>query len=206
MRLILVCGPWSSGTTAVSAMLEQLGARGLPPYLHTNDPRTGNSFESLAFRAMIGELIDENTLNMRVDWASAQRRIAAFREQLESTIGDSVAPLFLKYPLSAVLIPEICKAFPARLVCVLRPMAEIEATRERRGWPAQFGAVGARVLYPRMFEALIETRTPMLMLRYADVIEQPVANAEQLARFCELPTDADRIAAAASVVRARGTA
>lgn len=203
MRLILVCGPWSSGTTAVSAMLDGLGARGLPPYLRTNDPRTGNSFESLAFRAMIGELIDENTLSMRVDWAAAQARITAFREQLEASIGDAGPPLFLKYPLATVLIPEICAAFDARLVCVLRPLAEIEATRERRGWAAQFGAVGARVLYPRMLEALVETRTPMLMLRYADVLEQPAEQAGQLARFCGLPADAASIARAAAAVRTR---
>jgi hypothetical protein len=205
MRLILVCGPWSSGTTVVSAMLSQLGARGLPPYLRTNDPLTENSFESRDFRAMIGELIDENTLTMRVDWPAAQARITAFREQLEATIGDVGEPLFLKYPLSVALIPEICAAFSARLVCVVRPMAAIEATRVRRGWAPQFGAAGARVLYPRMFEALIETRTPMLMLRYADVLEQPVAQAEQLARFCGLSADSGRIAAAASVVRSRGT-
>lgn len=205
MRLILVCGPWSSGTTVVSAMLAELGARGLPPYLRTNDPRTENSFESLAFRAMIGELIDENTLRMRVDWPAAQARITAFRKQVEATIGDADVPLFLKYPLSAVLIPEICTAFATRLVCVLRPLAAIESTRERRGWAPQFGATGARVLYPRMFEALVETRTPMLMLRYADILEQPAAQAEQLARFCGLPADTGRIAGAASVVRSRGT-
>ena len=205
MRLILVCGPWSSGTTVVSAMLSQLGARGLPPYLRTNDPLTDNSFESRDFRAMIRELIDENTLSMRVDWPAAQARITAFREQLEATIGDVGEPLFLKYPLSAALIPEICAAFSARLVCVVRPMAAIEATRVRRGWAPQFGAAGARVLYPRMFEALIETRTPMLMLRYEDVLEQPVAQAEQLVHFCGLSADSGRIAAAASVVRSPGT-
>jgi hypothetical protein len=204
MRLILVCGPWSSGTTVVSAMLDRLGARGLPPYLRTNDPRTENSFESLAFRAMIGELIDENTLSMRVDWAAAQARVTAFREELEAAVGDAGAPLFLKYPLATVLIPEICAAFEARLVCVLRPLAEIEATRERRGWGAQFGAVGARVLYPRMLEALVETRTPMLMLRYADVLEQPAAQAGELAQFCGLPADTASIARAAAAVRARG--
>jgi len=66
MRLILVCGPWSSGTTAVGAMLEQLGAHGLPPYFRTNDPRTANSFESEAFRQLIGGMIDENTLRLQL--------------------------------------------------------------------------------------------------------------------------------------------
>ena len=31
MQLILVCGPWSSGTTVVAGLLERLGLRGLPP-------------------------------------------------------------------------------------------------------------------------------------------------------------------------------
>ena len=120
MDLILVCGPWSSGTTAVSGMLAELGARGLPPYFATNDPRTPNSFESLAFRELIGELIEEDTLRLRVDWPTVRTRLAGFRDRVEAEAGEDVAPLFLKYPLSALLIPEICQAFSTRLVYVLR--------------------------------------------------------------------------------------
>src|SRR6185503_21068114 len=130
MNLILVCGPWSSGTSVVGGMLEQLGARGLPPYFLTDDPRTPNSFESEAFRQAVGELVDESTLRPRVDWSIAQARLGDFRARLETQLGGSGAPLFLKYPLSAMLLPEICQVFSTRLVYVLRPLAEIEATRQ----------------------------------------------------------------------------
>ena len=61
-------------------------------------------------------------------------------------IAESGAPpLFLKYPPSALLIPEICKVFATRLVYVLRPMQAIEATCERRNWAPQFGAAGVIV-------------------------------------------------------------
>jgi hypothetical protein len=201
VNLILVCGPWSSGTTAVSGMLEQLGARGLPPYFLTNDPRTPNSFESEAFRQVIGELVDENTLSMRVDWSLAL--IGDFRARLERELAGSATPLFLKYPLSAMLLPEICQVFSTRLVYVLRPMPEIEATRQRRGWPAQYGAAGARVLYPRMFETLIDLQFPTLIVRYSELLAEPARHAATLAGFCGLPADDGQLAAAAAVVRGR---
>jgi hypothetical protein len=203
VNLILVCGPWSSGTTAVSGMLVQLGARGLPPYFHTDDPRTPNSFESEAFRQVIGELVDENTLRVRVDWSQAQARLSDFRAQLETELAGSAMPLFLKYPLSAMLLPEICQVFSARLVYVLRPLPEIEATRQRRGWPAQFGAAGARVLYPHMFETLVDRQFPTLVVRYSELLAEPARHAPMLAGFCGLSADDRQLAAAAAVVRGR---
>jgi hypothetical protein len=203
MQLILVCGPWSSGTTVVAGLLERLGARGLPPYFVTNDPRTPNSYESMEFRRLVGELIDENTLRMRVDWSQALERLREFGTRLEQQADDGAAPLFLKYPPSALLIPEICQVFATRLVYVLRPMQAIEATRERRNWQVHLGAAGAQVLYPAMFQALIDHEFPTHLVRYTELLQDPAAHAGQLARFCGLPADADVIARAAAFVRAR---
>ena len=201
MQLILVCGPWSSGTTVVAGLLERLGLRGLPPYFVTSDPRTSNSFESMDFRRLIGELVDENTLRMRVDWPVAQQRLLEFRKSLEQQADDGAALLFLKYPPSALLIPEICQVFATRLVYVLRPMQAIEATRERRSWQVQFGAAGAQVLYPAMFQALVDYEFPTHLVRYTELLRDPAAHAGQLARFCGLSADADVIARAAAFVR-----
>ena len=203
MKLILVCGPWSSGTTVVSAMLDRLGARGLPPYFRTNDPRTPNSFESQAFRDVIAELVEEHTLRVRVERPAAQARLTEFAARLESEAGGAAAPLFLKYPPSALLIPEICAAFSTRLVYVLRPTAAIEATRTRRGWAPYLGAAGARVLYPWMFETLVEGAFPTLLVRYDELLADPPAHAAQMAQFCGLAVDAAQMAAAAAFVRAR---
>lgn len=42
MKLLLVCGPYDSGTSAAAGLLANLGAVGLGPYHRTNDPRTLN--------------------------------------------------------------------------------------------------------------------------------------------------------------------
>ena len=183
MQLILVCGPWSSGTTVVAGLLDQLGLRGLPPYFVTSDSRTPNSFESMDFRRLIGELLDENTLRMRVDWPLAKQRLLEFRLQLEQQADVGAGPLYLKYPPSALLIPEICKVFATRLVYVLRPMQAIEATRERRNWQVQFGAAGAQVIYPAMFQALVDHEFQTHLVRYTELLRDPVAHTGQLTRF-----------------------
>jgi hypothetical protein len=205
MQLILVCGPWSSGTTVVAGLLERLGLRGLPPYFVTSDPRTPNSFESLEFRRLIGELVDEDTLRVRVDWPVAEQRLLEFRRHLEQRAEDGAVPFFLKYPPSALLIPEICRVFDTRLVYVLRPMQAIEATCERRNWAGQFGAAGAQVIYPAMFQALVDREFPTHLVRYAELLRDPAAHAGHLARFCGLPADAEVIARAAAFVRTRST-
>src|SRR5690606_19287625 len=105
-----------------------------------SDPRTPNSYESMEFRRLIGELVDESTLQTRVEATLAQQRLLEFRGHLEQQAGDAAAPLFLKYPPAALLIPGICRVFATRLVYVLRPMQAIEATRERRSWQPHLGA------------------------------------------------------------------
>ena len=61
MKVLLICGPYGSGTSAVAGMLANLGAMGLGPYWQTNDPRTPDSYELLAFKEMLLELISEET-------------------------------------------------------------------------------------------------------------------------------------------------
>jgi hypothetical protein len=50
IKLILVCGPFGSGTTAVAGVLAGLGLPGIEPYFVSNDEHTPNTFESIAFR------------------------------------------------------------------------------------------------------------------------------------------------------------
>jgi hypothetical protein len=40
MKLLLVCGPFGSGTTAVAGLLARLGAIGFGPYYQPADERT----------------------------------------------------------------------------------------------------------------------------------------------------------------------
>jgi hypothetical protein len=47
MPLILVVGPWGSGTTVVMQILSQLGALVPTPHLLTFDERTPNSWDDV---------------------------------------------------------------------------------------------------------------------------------------------------------------
>jgi len=209
-ELILVCGPWSSGTSAVAGVLAGLGLEGLKPYLRTSDEKTRNSFESLAFRDLVLSLADEDSVASTAKSVASVARLRDFRSAiLEGEFGpqllDANKPIFLKYPLSAALIPAICTVFRTRLVYVLRPLKDIEATRTRRIWPASQGAAGAQRVYAYMFGALVEQRTPTLMVRYPELLEQPVEIAGQLARFAGLDAKRELIEKAAAFVRKTGS-
>jgi hypothetical protein len=127
MKLILVCGPFGSGTTAVAGMLAGHGLPGIEPYFVSNDERTPNTFESIAFRETLLRIVSEQTLsfNPGVD------RVAEIKRLYDQISTRGHETVFLKHPLAALLISELCNVFDARLVYVLRPFADIEATRLR---------------------------------------------------------------------------
>ena len=206
LELVLVCGPWSSGTSAVAGLLASLGLDGLPPYFQTSDERTKNSFESIAFRELVMAVASEDTVALKVDPATAAARLREFRAALAAGKSSPGAgrPIFLKYPLSAALIAQICGAFNTRLVYVLRPLREIEATRVRRGWAEHQGSAGAQRIYSYMFGALVEQRIPTMMVRYPELIERPVEIARDLARFAGLQATPDAIEKAAGFIRKAG--
>ena len=114
MKLLLVCGPWGSGTTAVAGLLERLGAVGFGRYFHTRDPRTPNSYEFLPFRELVARFASESTVSLRDGVAEeVQAALRDFRRRIERhEFGpyDSATspPIFLKYPLSALVVPQIC--------------------------------------------------------------------------------------------------
>ncbi len=204
MKLVLICGPWSSGTTAVAGMLDTLGINGIGPFFQTNDERTKNSFESLAFRAVIDQLADEKTLELKVERPKAVKILKAFREKLEADGGaekNAEKVIFLKYPLSALLIPQIARVFDTRLIYVLRPLKDIEATRVRRGWASHLGAAGAQVLYSKMFQVLVDLPIPTLVVRYPELLATRRRHAKQIATFCGLEVEKESIDAAAESVR-----
>ena len=187
MRLLMICGPWGSGTSAAAKLLADLGIRGAPPYFQTFDPRTENSFESLAFREVVQSLASEEALTLLpgVDEGARKDALRGFREQLEAS-DDADDRVFLKYPLSALIIPDICREFETRLIYVIRPPADIEATRQRRGWPPRFGAKGAEVIYSAMFRAFIDHDFPTLFVRFADLSEHRDTVAREIIRFADM--------------------
>jgi hypothetical protein len=206
MKVLLVCGPWSSETTAVAGLLAQLGAVGFGPYLRVNDPIRPNTYEFIPFRDALRRFISEETLSLAPD---AEREVESILRLLRKRIErqefgpynpDSGPPIFLKHPLSALVLPQICAVFDTKLIYVLRPLAEIERTRLRRRWGAQLGRQGAEVVYPAMFDNLVEQVYPTMILRYAELMKAPAKVAQELVQFAGLTASPAQIKAAAAFV------
>ena len=64
MKLLLVCGPFGSGTTAVAGGLAHLVAIGFGPYFRPADERTRNSHELVVFRDVLLIVAAEETLTL----------------------------------------------------------------------------------------------------------------------------------------------
>jgi len=207
MKLILVCGPFGSGTTAVAGLLARLGAIGFGPYIKVDDERTGNTYELAAFREVLRTCVSEGTL-APIPGIDIKAELGKFRDRLlEGEFGacdkEAGVPIFLKHPLAALVIPQICQTFETRLVYAVRPLRDIEATRRRRKWLEQYGAKGAGIIYSQMFTALIEHTVPTVIVRYGQLIAAPHEHARLLADFAGLKRTPDEIGAAAAFIRGR---
>jgi len=207
VRILLVCGPWGSGTTAVAGLLLRLGAIGFGPYLRTNDPRTPNAYEFLPFREVVRRHVFVETLSYReskpgdieADLQTLRGRIE--RQEFGPYDPATSPPIVLKSPASAFLLPQICRAFDVKLISVLRPLRQIEQTRLRRGWPAHHGEMGAEVIYRHLSRTLDLQAHPHLRVKYEEVLRSPSEVTQRLAAFAGLPAGPDQIEAAAAFVR-----
>jgi glycosyltransferase involved in cell wall biosynthesis len=207
MKLILVCGPWGSGTSVVAGLLERMGAFGLGPYFQTRDPNTPNSYESIAFKETILRYVSQSTLSLIPCAAGAVqsglRSLQARIEQQEFGPHDlcSAKPIFLKYPPSALVIPELCEVFDTKLIYVTRPLDVIEQTRLRRNWPAYFGAEGAVFIYDQMSAAQQRQSCPIINICYEALLASPMVHASSIARFAGLEPSPSELEGAVSFVR-----
>lgn len=211
MKLLLVCGPWGSGTTAVAGLLERLGAVGFGPYFHTRDPRTPNSYELLPFRELVAHFASEATMSL-LDGTAEQVEAALrdFRRRIDKNEfgpydSGSSPPIFLKYPLSALVLPQICRVFETKLISVLRPLAQIERTRLRRNWAARYGEQGAEVIYQHLARVIDAGAYPHLRVKYDELLRSPAYVARRLAHFAELKASREEIERAAAFITRRGS-
>jgi len=209
MKVLLICGPWGSGTTAVAGLAVQLGAVAFDPVFHfrTNDPRTPDSYEFLPFRSIVREHADETTISLKpAAPGAAQSRLRFLKRRIEAQqfgdydIGCS-APIVFKYPLAALLIPEICEVFETKLIHVMRPPEQIEQTRLRRRWPPHYGAAGAAVIYRRMAEII--GGHPTLTIAYPELLASPLEHASRLGQFAGLEPTLVQLQQAAGFITAR---
>jgi hypothetical protein len=203
--VILVCGPWSSGTSAVAGMLANAGLQAPGPYVQVNDPRTNATYEMKAFQGVLRDLASEQTLRKLTPPREAFMQLRQFRDEVLSQAisrAPEAQPLMLKHGLAPLFLQELCALFEVRIVGVLRPLEAIEATRVRRNWLPSFGQQGAEVIYRALFDHLVNANTPFHLVRYPELLAAPAAEFARLTAFCGVsPTYAQRQAALAFVNR-----
>lgn len=183
MSFVFVVGAWGGGTSAVAGALHKLGCTGVEPFVNIGDPRTRNTFESHAYRAVLFKHLSEPELRpLTQDRREIVRSLTQFKEMLPPT----ATPIFLKHPLSALILPEIAEVFSPRFVFVFRPVADIEASRQRRGWPEHLGAKGASLLFGHMMRFYINEPSEIFMMRYPMLLANTRLLVTALANFAEL--------------------
>lgn len=200
-EFIFVVGPFSSGTTAVTGMLLNLGGQILGPLSRTNDPRTESSLESVTFQAICDELVCPDRLQFfdgeraRVIplLSGLKRQISVLRSQNPS--GPN-GPIIFKRATSAFFLKEIDLVFNPRFVFVRRELDKIEQSRARRGWSDAYGARGARVIFSQMNSFSSSHLTTGI--NFEDLRNNPLETAQQLAIELGLSPSDGMIESAAS--------
>lgn len=187
--LILVCGPWGSGTSATAGSLIAAGAPAPKPWVVIKDELTPVTAEFVAFRKAMVTVIDEPQLKKIAARDQILDLLRAFRDaplaHARRELGVSEQqPLLLKHALSILLLPELSEIFDVRIIGVLRPLREIEATRQRRNLPPVYGAAGAKVLYSNLLSYLLDSRLPFELVRYRDLLDEPETILPRLVDFC----------------------
>ena len=206
MKLIFVAGAWGSGTTAVAGALAELGVSAFGPHFRTSDPRTPNSYELVAFRDLSLRFVDEKRVSL--DEARSAELVAAlteFRRALDAgKFGEwpqGPKRLLLKLPAASLCLPQIAHVFDTTVIVVHRPLAEIEASRVRRGWSANLGAAGARAIYSKLFSDLTQLGLSYLGLTYRDITAEPEHAMGRVIDFCGLEDLADNLPRACAFIR-----
>ncbi len=193
--LVLVCGPWSSGTSATAGVLAALGLSAPGPFVTIADPRTQHTCEMKAFQRLLQSLVSEQSLERLVSPVEMLRALRQFRDvtlknALQEQGMNPARPVMLKHALASFILPEISQVFDLQLVLVSRPLKEIENTRLRRQWPARYGRAGASLIYGNMFSFMVNSGVPCHVLRYPELLQQPAAVIDELLLFLDLPIDA----------------
>ena len=210
VKVILICGPWGSGTSVVAGLLERMGAFGLGPYFETDDPKTANSYESIPFREIIRNGLGYPSQPGLSFTPPVPGAVQSGLRSLQSRIKQqefgpydllSSKPIFLKYPLSAFVISQICEVFDTKLIYVMRPLEDIEQTRLRRNWEPYYGAEGAALIYEEMSAAMKHHSYPTMKIDYKDLLASPMVHASDIAQFVGLDLSPAELRHAVDFVR-----
>lgn len=196
IHVVCVLGNWSSGTTAVTGYLSRLGADTCPPHCLTNDHRTPDSYESVAFRNACARTFDEITFEKIGSRKGFQSWLSDWIcERKKNAKSAGFSHIVLKHPLSALLVREINEACAPNWIVVTRNFNEIENTRLRRRWYPSYGAAGAKKIYGSGFSRLIAEGNSFYSISFSDFIAK-LTTRERLVDYIGMtPTETQKITA-----------
>ena len=132
--------------------------------------------------ATVGELTLEYKVDTKIfrnafkPWLN--RKLIEAREKGFQTVA-------LKHPLSAFLLHEIEAVCDPIYVVVTRPFADIEATRQRRGWHAVYGEWGASAVYDRIYNHLHQNEKQFISIPYMAFMKSHEVRSKVL-DYCDL--------------------
>lgn len=207
--IILVGGPWSSGSSAVTGFIAKLGIPAPGPYVQCNDPKTPLTYELEEFQKFIVRLAPDTALRTVESSHTIVKLLTQFRDEvlpdilLKLNIPKGV-PVLLKHPSVAFMLDEFFQVFPnTRMLVVMRPFKAIEATRLRRQWHASYGVMGAQMIYGKLFAHIVNTSTPYLLTRYADLLTNPERFIQEVSGFLEISPTEQQIQEACDYIHKR---
>ena len=186
-KVTLICGPWSSGTSAVAGIIAKAGGIVPGPYVQVNDPRTPETFEMKIFQTVLRKLANEKTLEITATPEKVMEELTLFRDKVivpfikKNQLENS--PIFIKHGLSCLFLDQLSMLFDLRIIGVLRPLKEIELTRARRSWFSSMGKAGAKILYGRMMDHIINQPTPFYFVRYNELLSLDKSRFKELLAF-----------------------
>lgn len=201
-RFIIVLGPWSSGSTAVTGILDHLGAFTCPPHFKTNDPRTPYAYEPEMLRNILLRHIDEQALIVSGNRLQLISEIQQWLGQTLQKAGCDNRVVALKHPLLSIIVPELITLLQPKFIVIRRPYTDIERTRARRQWPPIYGYLGARMIYDRIYSDLVANNNlGFLDLHLPDLLSRPDQEISRIADFADLASNSDRIKDARAFLR-----
>lgn len=199
--VVLVCGPWGSGTSAVTGLLYNAGLFTPGPWHISDDKKTPITYEWQAYRHLLRSFLDITTLQVNATKDTILEQLTTFEStQFERNSETGIAAV-LKSPLSILFLEELAQIFDIRIVSVLRAIERIEASRIRRGWAPRYGAAGAIILSDRLSSYLAGSTAPSITVHYEKVVRNPGSELSRLLEFCEFDASENNISKAIASIR-----
>lgn len=199
LKLILILGPWGSGSSALAGALHHSGLSTAPPHIMTTDERTPNSFESVEFRRIVLRCVNEKARRVNpLREALMVRRLAEMFDRLAASndvshLGNGKAVVALKLPAASLIVPQIGRILRLTMVVMDRSLDDIERTRRRRGWNPAFGRDGAAYIYDRLRTLESEPGMESRHIDYDTLVSDPSTTLDKVSRFCGLEACSPRL-------------